>query len=64
MKTKINDANVELDIYTILVELENKDDLNDLIGILEKELDKQLGKVYLVVQVKNLVCMTKNSKPM
>ena len=55
MKYKLR-ANVELDCFEILMELETTEDIDDLVDIARKELNKNLGCVKVRITVKNLIC--------
>ena len=57
MITKIEKANVELDTYTILMKINTKDDLEEVIGIIRDEFNKNLGDVNLTMEVRNLICL-------
>lgn len=50
-------ANVELDTYTILMKINTKDDLEEVIGIIRDEFNKNLGDVNLTMEVRNLICL-------
>jgi len=57
--TKIENANVELDCFEIIMDLEKTDDIDDLVDIVRKELNKNLGNVEVKITVKNLICFGK-----
>jgi len=55
MKYKL-DTNVELDCFEILMKLETTEEIDDLVDIVRKELNKNLGCVKVRITVKNLIC--------
>ena len=60
--TKIENANVELDEYEILCSV-NKDNLDDFIEILKKEVEKWESEgwdVPVVVTIRNLICIVED----
>ena len=58
MITKINNANVELDEYTILC-LVNKNNLEDFVDIIKKEID-MWQECEAVVTIRRLICFIEN----
>ena len=57
MITKTVNANVELDVFTILMDIGTEEDLADAISLIKKEFNKGLGNVHLCMQIKNLICI-------
>ena len=58
--TKIKNANVELDVYDILCAV-NKDNLDDFIEIIKKEVDKWDSDgwdIPVIITIRSLICIT------
>ena len=60
-KIKPDIANVELDVYNILIDIGTEEELEDAIGLIRKEFNKGLGNVHLCIQVKNLICIRRHT---
>ena len=54
--TKIKNANVDIDKYTMLMKVVTKEDFDEAMDIIKDEFNKNLGNVYNGMQVKNLIC--------
>ena len=55
MKYKL-DANVELDEYEIIQKVVDRDEINDLIDVVQQQID-QWQECSIIITVRHLVCM-------